>query len=121
MSTLKPYTGAHWLIEFHGATGLDDLTLITHLLSEAATASGARVLRVDTHHFGERSGIAGIALLAESHISIHTWPELSYAAIDVFLCGRDNRPEAAVDVLRNALTPLRETIQVVKRGYGVLA
>lgn len=114
-----PFTGEHWLVEFHGAEQLDNLDVITVALREAAAAGGVRVLRLDTHHFGADQGVTGVALLAESHISIHTWPEYGYAAIDLFFCGRHASPEKAVAALRSALHPAHETIQKIKRGYNV--
>lgn len=85
------------------------------VLERAAKAAGAVVLEVKLHDFGDRAGFTGVALLAESHISIHTWPEHGYAAIDVFMCG-DCDPLASVDVLRAFFAPDREDIQQLKRG-----
>lgn len=84
----------------------------------AATESGATVLKVDTHNFGEGYGVTGVVLLAESHISIHTWPEYGYAAIDVFVCGRAN-PEVAVDFLKVSFQAAR--VEVVKHVRGAMA
>lgn len=119
MNTELQYTGEHWLVEFHEARNLDNLEIITDGLRAAAAAGGVTLLRVDTHHFGDEQGVTGVALLAESHISIHTWPEHGYAAIDLFFCGRHTHPEKAIDVLRSALAPQNENIQKIKRGYSL--
>jgi S-adenosylmethionine decarboxylase len=113
------YTGTHWLIEFHGASNLSDPITIEQLLSTAAQAGKAKLLQVNTHHFGGAQGVAGVALLAESHISIHTWPEYRYAAIDVFLCGSNSDPDKVLAVLRDALRPEQETVKKIVRGYSV--
>ena len=75
----------------------------------------ARVLSAHFHHFGEGAGVTGVVMLSESHISIHTWPEHGYAALDVFMCGAA-RPERALDSLRAALAPASVRVTVVDRG-----
>ncbi len=67
------------------------------------------------HDFGDRCGFTGVAVLAESHISIHTWPENDYAAIDIFMCG-DAEPMRSLDVLRQYFTPGREQVDILQRG-----
>ena len=79
--------GTHLLIDFFEAKNLQDLEHIRQGLTEAALACGATVLEVKLHSFGENCGITGVAILAESHITIHTWPEINYAALDIFVCG----------------------------------
>lgn len=96
--------GMHLLIDFYDAENLQDSTAIEQALREAAAACGATVLQVMLHHFGEGAGVTGVALLAESHISIHTWPETGFAAIDIFLCGKGD-PNNALPVLKNFFKP----------------
>lgn len=79
--------GKHLLLDFWEASGLSEIACIESAMRGAAMACGATVLEVKLHQFGENGGVTGVALLAESHISIHTWPEISYAALDVFVCG----------------------------------
>ena len=67
------------------------------------------------HTFGGEGGVTGVLLLAESHLSIHTWPEHGFAAIDIFLCGR-LRPEAAKETLQHALKAERSVWQTHPRG-----
>lgn len=106
--------GQHLLIDFWGCRVLDEAAIET-AMREAAAACGATVLRVCLHGFGEGAGITGVAILAESHISIHTWPELDYVALDVFVCG-GCRADAALQVLENAFAPRRRNVHGVSRG-----
>jgi S-adenosylmethionine decarboxylase len=84
--TFRP-AGTHLLLDFWGAKELADQKGIDEALREAAQACGATLIETKLHQFGDRGGVTGVALLAESHISIHTWPESGYAALDIFVCG----------------------------------
>lgn len=107
--------GLHLLVDFRQCQGLRDADGIERVLREAAAACGATVLDVMLHNFGENGGITGVALLAESHISIHTWPETSYAAIDLFMCGRCN-PRGALPVLEAWFSPGSTSVTEHQRG-----
>ncbi len=107
--------GTHLLIDFWQAHELTDMAGIETAMRAAATACGATVLDVLLHAFGEGAGVTGVAILAESHISIHTWPELDYVALDVFMCGACN-PKFALPVLRAHFKPGREAVRAHKRG-----
>lgn len=109
--------GRHVLADLSGidAGRLTDCAAIEQLLRAAAEAAGARVLHSHFHGFGPGQGVTGVALLAESHISIHTWPEDGYAAADIFMCG-DAQPELALEVLRKALAPAECQVQVIRRA-----
>jgi S-adenosylmethionine decarboxylase len=88
------------------------------MLRDSAAAAGATLLHVHLHHFGPNAGLSGVAVLAESHISIHTWPERGYAAIDVFMCGACD-PYKAVPVMREAFEP--GNVQLSEQKRGILA
>jgi S-adenosylmethionine decarboxylase len=107
--------GKHLLIDLYDAVHLQDKAVIEQALREAALACGATVLQVLLHHFGEGAGVTGLALLAESHISIHTWPEINFAAVDIFLCGTCD-PHKAVPVLKNHFEP--KNLQIVENDRG---
>ena len=107
--------GTHVLIDFWGADGLQDAKLIEKAMCEAAEACGATVLQVNLHEFGEGCGITGAAILAESHITIHTWPEINYAALDVFMCG-DCDPLGAIEPLKQHFNPTDTKTIEFKRG-----
>ena len=111
----KAYAGDHLLLELWEATGLSDAAYIQDALERAALAAQATVLHSHFHHFGEGQGVSGAVLLAESHISIHTWPERGYAAVDVFMCGACD-PLATVPVLEAAFRAGRIETQLLRRG-----
>jgi S-adenosylmethionine decarboxylase len=109
------YAGSHLLIDIWDASRLDDLEHVEETLREAVKEVGATLLRIDLHHFTENGGISGVAVLAESHMSIHTWPECGYAALDVFVCGTCD-PYKAVPVLKRAFKPGNVQVAEHKRG-----
>jgi S-adenosylmethionine decarboxylase len=92
--------GKHCILELYACDSarLNDEAFIRDTITTAAKRAGATLLNLITHHF-EPQGVTGLALLAESHISIHTWPESGYAAVDVFTCGDHTMPERACAVL----------------------
>ena len=100
-----------------GATRLDEADHVRAALIEATAVAGATLLHLHVHRFTPSGGLSGVAVLAESHISIHTWPEHGYAAIDVFMCGQ-TEPHKSIDVLRRAFEA--ETIEVDELRRGKL-
>ena len=78
-------------------------------------AAGATLLHIHLHTFTHGGGVSGVAVLAESHISVHTWPERGYAAFDVFMCG-DADPRKALPILKRAFAPKRVVLGEHKRG-----
>lgn len=112
------YAGTHLLIDIWQAERLDDLSHVETTLRDAVAAVGATLLRIDLHHFSENGGISGVAVLAESHMSIHTWPECGYAALDVFVCGGCDAYKA-IPVLRAAFRPRDVRVSEVKRGLVI--
>jgi S-adenosylmethionine decarboxylase len=109
------FAGTHLIVDLWQATNLDDLPLVEQALRDAAARAGATLLNIVLHHFSPNGGISGVAVLAESHISIHTWPELSYAAVDVFMCG-NAQPHKAIEVLTGVFMPGLVTLAEHKRG-----
>lgn len=109
------FAGAHLIIDLWGAKGLDDLDLVEAALRRAVIASNATLLHIHLHHFTPNGGISGVAVLAESHISIHTWPERGYAALDVFMCGNAD-PQKAIPVLDRFFKPARIEVDELRRG-----
>ena len=101
--------GTHLIIDLFGAMRLDDLRHISDTLKRCVAVAGASLLHIHLHHVSPRGGVAGVAVLAESHISIHSWPETGYAALDVFMCG-ETKPHLTLDVLKAAFTPERTEV-----------
>jgi S-adenosylmethionine decarboxylase len=109
--------GVHLIIDLYEAEGLADIDRIEAALRKCVAAAGATLLHIHLHHFEPDGGVSGVAVLAESHISIHSWPEAHYAALDVFMCG-DAKPELCVPVLREAFKPKRIVVGEHLRGQG---
>jgi S-adenosylmethionine decarboxylase len=109
------FAGHHLIIDLWEAEGLDDHARIETAMRNAVDAAGATLLHIHLHTFEPNGGISGVAVLAESHISVHTWPEKGYAAFDVFMCG-DAEPKKALKVLEQAFAPKRTVVGVHKRG-----
>lgn len=106
--------GTHVLLEHWGGAGLRDSALMETAMRGAATAARATVLSAHFHGF-PGGGFTGVLLLAESHITVHTWPELNYAALDLFLCGNAD-VTAAVEALATVLCPAEVQVQRIARG-----
>jgi len=113
----RVFAGTHLLIDFWNASRLDDLKHVEKSLRKAVAAAGATLLHIHLHHFTPHSGISGVAVLAESHISLHTWPERGFAAFDIFMCGACD-PYKALPVLKAAFAP--ETIELKEEKRGLV-
>jgi S-adenosylmethionine decarboxylase len=111
----KVFAGTHLLIDFWNASKLDDPGYIEKALRKAVDAAGATLLHIHLHHFTPNGGVSGVAVLAESHISLHTWPERGFAAFDIFMCGACD-PYKSMPALRAAFKPERVELQEEKRG-----
>jgi S-adenosylmethionine decarboxylase len=106
--------GIHLIVDLYGAQHLDDIDHIEATLRRCVEAASATLLHIHLHHF-QPNGVSGVAVLAESHISIHTWPEVGYAALDVFMCGTAD-PDTCIPVLRKAFNPKRVGVNELLRG-----
>ena len=109
--------GTHLIAELAGCDreSLNSEEFLGDKLREAAQIAGATVLGVHSHKFTP-VGVTAFALLAESHISIHTWPELGYAAVDAFTCGQSMRTELAIESVAHALGSRSIKVVTVQRG-----
>ena len=85
------------------------------IIRESIQVSGATLLHLHLHRFGKEQGISGVAVLAESHMSVHTWPERGYVAFDIFMCG-DTNPQLAAEYLVKTFKPKKEILRKIKRG-----
>jgi S-adenosylmethionine decarboxylase len=109
------YAGTHLIVDLWDGEHFDDVGVIELALRRAVQAAGATLLHIHLHEFTAGGGVSGVAVLAESHISIHTWPERGYAAIDVFMCG-SAEPHKVVPVLRHVFKARRIAISEQMRG-----
>ena len=100
------YAGTHLIVDLWGATNLDDPDHIDAVLREGAIATGATILHGHFHHFSPNGGVSGVLVLAESHVSIHTWPERDYAARE-----DDESPQLLRAMKRN-LAPVCNSIEI---------
>ncbi|MDR7867619.1 MAG: adenosylmethionine decarboxylase [Sporomusaceae bacterium] len=109
--------GKHITVDMYGCSfeRLDDLEFVKTAMHTAVREANMTLLDFSYYKF-EPQGLTALALLAESHMSIHTYPELGYAAVDVFTCGDHSRPDKAVSILKNFLKPEKTKITNIKRG-----
>ena len=109
--------GVHLLLDLENCDHkiLDDLNIIKQTLIIAAQKSGAHIMGETFHKFTP-VGVTGIVSIAESHISIHTWPEFNYAAVDIFSCGEDFDIESCAKVISDNLKCKQITRKTIKRG-----
>ncbi len=112
-------SGTHLLADLFGIypEKLNDPATVEQLLRESANAAGATILSAHFHTFGSEAGVTGVVLLAESHISIHTWPEFGFAAVDIFMCG-DAQPQLALDVMHIAFEAKSSSVKSMARGVA---
>ncbi len=108
--------GRHLVCDMWGVKDIpNDGKTIVALLKKAADIAGATSLESTYHEF-QPAGITAVLLLSESHISIHSWPEHGYVAIDVFTCGQTVSPEAAIDHIVEVLKPTKAKVRQIERG-----
>ena len=108
------YAGRHLLIDLYECTNHGELETIQSVMVQACVATGATVLFAHLHPF-DGGGVSGAVILAESHCSIHTWPENGFVALDVFVCGNCD-PSLAVPILEKHFAPKRSHVSLFRRG-----
>ena len=113
--------GKHILLELKDCNeeALNDLGFLRSTLVEAAKDCGATVLGESFHPFNPH-GVSGVVVIAESHLSVHTWPEYGYAAVDIFTCGDSVQPEKAAEVLIEKLGAKNHSLIEIQRGLLVV-
>ena len=113
--TKRKPAGIHLIADFWGGEVIEDPKKIREILIKAARISKNKPLTVKIHKF-QPVGITGFALLAESHISVHTWPEINYVAVDIFSCGPKAEPRKGLDYLKEIFNPQKIKVKTLKRG-----
>jgi S-adenosylmethionine decarboxylase len=109
------FAGTHLMVDLYGARRLDNLEHVETTLRRCADASGAALLHLHVYPVAANGGVSGVAVLAGSHISIHSWPQQGYAALDVFM-GGDAKPYRAIEVLRQAFEAREVALREHARG-----
>ena len=111
--------GRHLILELWGcdADRINSIEVIKRAMTETIEACHATLLDLRVYPFTP-IGVTGVAILSESHMMIHTWPEYGYAAVDVFTCGQNTDPNEAVPVLRHYFRP--ERVQVMEMNRGII-
>ena len=109
--------GKHLLLELNGCDHklLNDISFIKETMLAAAKESGATILGESFHQFSPQ-GVSGVIIIAESHLTVHTWPEHGYAGADIFTCGTRVKPEKAAKVIIAKLKPSTHSIILMERG-----
>ena len=109
------FAGTHIILDLWNCSFSNKIVSLKKIIKEAANLSKANILHIHMHRFGKEQGISGVAVLAESHISVHTWPERNFIAFDIFMCG-NTYPELASEFLIKKLKPKRKKIEFIKSG-----
>ena len=111
------YKSKHYLLELYRCDyeKLNDESFLRCTLNNAAKLANAKVLNLVSNKF-EPQGVTAIALLAESHLSIHTWPEEHYSAVDIFTCGKNMKPDLSCKYLIQALMAEEHLLRVINRN-----
>lgn len=122
MENFETGLGRHYLIEFYDCAPeqLNDLKLIENALLEACKKAHATIINSTFHQFAPQ-GVSGVVVIAESHFSIHTWPENNYAALDFFTCSPSISIDEALNYLEEKLVCNYSETKEVIRGEGVTA
>ncbi|MEC9007918.1 MAG: adenosylmethionine decarboxylase [Planctomycetota bacterium] len=111
--------GRHLLVEMWGCDSrIDDVEIVERAIDEAVVAIGATLVQSHVHRYSPQ-GVTGLAVLAESHLSLHSWPEYGYMAADVFTCGTLTIPRRAVAVFKEIFAPGRIEVREIERGVQV--
>ena len=107
--------GRHIILEMWGCQNLDSAELAERALRDMVRALSVNLLDLKVYPFSP-VGITGVAIVSESHLVIHTWPEYGYAAVDLFTCGAPRDPQAALGVLKHYFQPERVGVMEINRG-----
>ncbi|HXK99067.1 MAG TPA: adenosylmethionine decarboxylase, partial [Acetomicrobium sp.] len=112
--------GHHFIVEASGCNDvIGEIEKMQEILVEAAKRAKAHIWTVSFHRFPP-NGVSGVVVISESHLSIHTWPELGYVALDIYTCGSESLPEVAVDYVLERVNAKHTHVTEITRGldYG---
>jgi S-adenosylmethionine decarboxylase len=111
----KSFAGLHIIVDLYDAEYLDNIERVEAAMRECIEKCGAHLLHIYLHHFTPNDGVTGVAVLSESHISVHTWPERKFAAFDIFMCG-NSEPELAIEILKGHFNAKKVVSTIKQRG-----
>lgn len=114
--------GLHLIVELYDCKSrklLTDVSEVEKVMLSATRAAKATIIDSIFHRF-QPHGVSGVVVIGESHLSIHTWPEFKYAAVDIFTCGNSTDPQRAFEVLRRKFKPTRSNVMKVERALGYI-
>lgn len=109
------YAGNHLIFDFWGSEEIQNQKLIIESCHTGVTRAGAHILHSHFHEFGDGCGMTGVVVLSESHLSLHTWPEINLMTFDIYMCGTAS-PKMALDYLKEHLKPKKVVLLDLKRG-----
>ena len=112
------YAGNHFIIDLYDIDHTDNQSLATDTMRKMAAIAGATLLHIHVHPFSPYGGLSGVAILAESHISFHSWPEARFASWDIFMCGA-TEPEKAIQLLQQTYRSQQADIKHYRRGEKI--
>ncbi len=117
-SGLKKEFGSHFIVELINCSPdrLRKVRDVKQIMDEVVQKSKTTAVKASFHQF-QPEGVSGMFLIKESHIAIHTWPEESYAAADIFTCGKEMNPYIAIEVMKEKFEAKEVRYQVIKRGF----
>ena len=107
--------GRHLILELWDCRNLDSTEAVERALRDVVRACDLTLLDLRVYPFSP-VGVTGVAVVSESHVMVHTWPELGYAAVDIFTCGEKRNPAEAVPLLREYFSPGRVQVMEMTRG-----
>ncbi len=109
--------GIHYIIELYNCSAkiLDDVKIIERALNYSADLAEATIISSNFHKFSPQ-GVSGVVVIAESHLSIHTWPELRYAALDLYTCNLNMNIDKALEYIQQVFQPREMIIKYLERG-----
>jgi S-adenosylmethionine decarboxylase len=111
----QKYAGIHLIAEFWYGKNIENSKELERILIKATKKAKNIPLKIAIHKFSPQ-GITGVVLLAESHLALHSWPEINYLAIDIFTCGKKAMPHRALKYLKKMFQPKKIKIKEIKRG-----
>ncbi len=112
---VSKYAGVHLFADLWSGRIIEDPKKLKKILTEAAKKAKNIPLEITVHKFSPQ-GITGVLLLAESHIALHSWPEINYIGVDIFTCGNKAQPYKALEYLKKEFKPEKIDVREIKRG-----